>query len=189
MTPANARDRCASHWRSPRTLAGDKSLYTILLHAQAFLTNNTSTILRVRQNDEDIVAKDYSNTSCVEEIGSKLRVYLPEDSKHHELCCRRRLPAMLLEKLMRTSGGDSKQELKHERVALVADILACSDLIIDDILEDAGIVEAPFAAESIPEATNVFSLTESEASISWSEISSGSSSEGSSKSSSGSSSD
>jgi hypothetical protein len=51
---------------------------------------------------------------------------------------------------MAEAGGKPPGPLEPEAIRLVSDILSCSDLLIEDILDDAGVVGVPFADEFVP---------------------------------------
>ncbi len=128
----------------PRTLDDNQSLYQLLLHAQVFMTNEITTKFEVTQNGQKIQSTLDKSTLHIKEDHSKLQIYVPKDPKDRELCYCRLLPARLLSTLMTEVGGSPTAKPEPSAVGIVADILNCSDLIINDILEDAGVVRVPF---------------------------------------------
>jgi hypothetical protein len=102
----------------------------------------------VVQNGERIQAILDKGTLHIEEA-SKLQAYIPKDPKDRRLCYRRLLPARLLRMLMTKVGENPETKPEPGAVGIIADILNCSDLIINDILEDAGIVPVPFSDEYV----------------------------------------
>lgn len=85
---------------------------------------------------------------------SGLKIYVPKDAKDRQLCYRRILPAKLLGALLEDVGANPCEELDHRTLDIFADVLNCSEDIIDDILDEAGIFQVAFAdeysAESMP---------------------------------------
>ena len=144
--------RCAFHFGSPRTQNDNRSLYQMLLSAQVFKTDEIITQLELTQNGTKIQATTLDkSTLCIKEDQSKLNIYVPKSPRDRELCYRRQLPSRLLAELMKDSDEKNAIPLDLRAVGIVADIMNCSDLIIEDILKDAGVVGVPFIDEFIPE--------------------------------------
>ena len=108
----------------------------------------------MKQNGQKIQATLDKSMLHIIEDSSKLQVYVPQDRKDRELCYRRLLPAGLLATLMTRVGESPTKKPEASLVGIFADILNCSDLVINEILEDAGIVPVPFADEYIPEVVD-----------------------------------
>jgi hypothetical protein len=85
-------------------------------------------------------------TLHIHESSSIILIYVPKNSAKREICYRRVLPEKLL-KIMMKERGSTAIKLDPSAVALVADILTCSEGIVDDILEDAGVIPASFPDE------------------------------------------
>jgi hypothetical protein len=122
----------------------------MLLNAQIFKTDEITTQLEVTQNGIKTQATLDTSTLHIKEDQSKLKIYVPKNPKDRELCYRRLLPPRLLAELMKENDKKNEINLDPNAVGIVADIMNCSDLIIEDILEDAGIVKVPFSDEYIP---------------------------------------
>jgi hypothetical protein len=123
------------------------------------VTDEITTKLEVIQNGEKIQAILNKSTLHIEEEDSKLQVYVPKDPKDRELCYRRLLPARLLRTLMTKVGESPETKPEPGAVAIIADILNCSDFIVNDLLEDAGIVPVPFSDEYVLDTPDTLSTT------------------------------
>jgi hypothetical protein len=141
--------RCAFHFRSSHKQDDDRSVYEMLLTAQIFTTDEITTKFELTQNGITIQATLDNCALHIEEDQTKLNIYVPESSRDRELCYRRLLPSRLLANLMRGESAINTTHLDPRAVGIVADIMTCSDLIIENILEDAGIMRVSFPAEYV----------------------------------------
>jgi hypothetical protein len=119
----------------------------MLLRAQIFTTDEITTKFELTKNGIRIQATLDKGAIYIEEDQTKLNIYVPANSREKELCYRRLLPSRLLAKLMRAESAITATHLDPRAVGIVADIMTCSDLIIEDILEDAGIMRVSFPNE------------------------------------------
>lgn len=88
------------------------------------------------------------STLHIKEDQFKLKIYVPKDPKDRELCYRRLLPPRLL--AQREDDGTTTTHPNPQATGVISDIINCSDLIVEDILEDAGIVRVSFPDEYGP---------------------------------------
>ncbi|KAN0093560.1 hypothetical protein V8E51_016744 [Hyaloscypha variabilis] len=139
---AYALSRCAFHFRSSHRQDDDRSVHQMLLSADIFTTDEITTKFELTKNGIRIQATLDKGALYIEKDQNKLNIYVPATSREKELCYRRLLPSRLLAKLMRAESAITATHLDPRAVGIVADIMTCSDLIIEDILEDAGIMRA-----------------------------------------------
>jgi len=85
-------------------------------------------------------------TLHIVESSSILLIYVPKNPARRELCYRRVLPEKLLKFLMKERWS-TNIKVEPSAAALIADILTCSEGVLDDILEDAGVIPALFPDE------------------------------------------
>ncbi|KIM99744.1 hypothetical protein OIDMADRAFT_125409, partial [Oidiodendron maius Zn] len=146
---AYALSRCVFHFRSSEKQDDDRSVYEMLLGAKIFTASEIRTRYELTQNGKKFQAILDKGTLHIEKDETQLNIYVPENSRDRELCYRRLLPSRLLAKLMRDESAITTIYLDLRAVAIVADIMTCSDLIIEDLLEDAGIMRLSFPAENM----------------------------------------
>ncbi|KFY15288.1 hypothetical protein V492_02105 [Pseudogymnoascus sp. VKM F-4246] len=129
---AYALFRCTVHYRSQRSLDGDKSLYNKLLRVSIYVSDGISKSISVVQYGETITVENSRANFHLEEDDDELRLYVPRDENFREECYFRQLPRRLM-----TFFAISDPTME----ALVSGIIGCRSLIaVDGILRDAGIV-------------------------------------------------
>jgi hypothetical protein len=128
-------------------LDDNRSLYKLLLHSEVFKTDEITSRLEYIPTGATVVI-DRSRLHVTEDARG-FQIYIPKDKKGREICYLRTLPTKLLDQFF---NGDTTapQSLTDHALAItvISDILKSSDLVIDDVLEDAGIVTVPFADEN-----------------------------------------
>jgi hypothetical protein len=86
----------------------------------------------------------------IHESDDKLRIFVPVDPKDRELCYLRLLPQRIFNVLMKKEISAEAASVTESRIVnVIAALLKSSDFIIDELLEDAGIVQLPFQDEKI----------------------------------------
>jgi hypothetical protein len=118
----------------------------MLLSPQIFTTVEITTKFELTQNAVKIQARLDKGALYIIEDQTRLNIYVPKSSRDKELCYRRLLLSRLLAKLMRGEGAITTTHFDPRAFGIVANIIICSDLIIEDILEDAGIIRVSFPA-------------------------------------------
>lgn len=142
--------RIAAHFRSPRAQHANRLLYRALLRAQVIQTGTLASKFELTQNGTKLETEIAKDGIYIEEVVSGLNIYVPKSLNDRELSYRRSLPRELMFVLMKEGLERRTISLEQTAVSLISDILSCSDPIIDDILEDAGVVKVPFADEYTP---------------------------------------
>jgi hypothetical protein len=105
------------------------------------------------QNDENTVIGVHRSKVHIFEDQDLLEIYVPKDRKEQELCFLQFLPTKLFnEVIMDQKSSNSTLSSDSEAVRIIAALLASSDDVVCDFLDDAGIIPVPYLDEFDHEA-------------------------------------
>ncbi|KAF2459569.1 hypothetical protein BDY21DRAFT_317672 [Lineolata rhizophorae] len=125
--------RCAVHYSSPKVTHRSRSLYDLFVAAEVYESDGISKTMTLFQYDKFIKIGGKKSNFHLDDNGDQLRLYVPKNRTDRDLCFLRQLPKRLVAFLSIT-------EPKAE--SIIQSILNCSGLpIVDEILNDEGIVE------------------------------------------------
>jgi hypothetical protein len=109
--------------------------------ATVYETDGVSSYLVLSQHDGTEIPSDTSKSRLyVQENGRKLRIYVPRDRKEQELCYFRMLPQRILDLIMTDPETSRATGIDPSAIEIIGNILRSSKLIVDDFLEEAGII-------------------------------------------------
>jgi hypothetical protein len=126
--------RCAVHFKSHKVRDGDRSLYNTLLTTDVYRSDGFSKTLTLRQGGGRITVESGKANLHIREDNKTLTLFVPRDSIARERCYLSQLPSRLLGYLA-ISDTAAKSTLTA--------VLTCSQAVLDDLLEDNGIIEVP----------------------------------------------
>jgi hypothetical protein len=126
--------RCAVHLKSHKVRDGDRSLYNTLLATDVYRSDGFSKTLTLRQGGGRITVESGKANLHIKEDNETLTLFVPRDSTARERCYLSQLPNRLLGYLA-ISDTAAKSTLTA--------VLTCSQAVLDDLLEDNGIIEVP----------------------------------------------
>ena len=94
---------------------------------------------------ETVIVEVSKTKVHIEEGPEGLNIYVPKDSKDQEICYLRLLPTKLFnETIMAEVDSNSTLAFDSRAVSIIMAIFACSDEVINEVLEEAGIVPVPY---------------------------------------------
>jgi hypothetical protein len=112
-----------------------------LCHAKVYQTDGISRHLNLLENDGTITESAPSNSRLyIDENGTELRVYVPKDTKERELCYLGTLPQRILDFIMTNPITLQRTNVEPGAITIIGNILKSSPYVVDDLLEDAGII-------------------------------------------------
>jgi hypothetical protein len=126
--------RCAVHFKSHKVRDGDRSLYQTLLATDVYRSDGFSKTLTLHQGGGRITVESGKANLHIKEDGKNLTLFVPRDSTARERCYLSQLPNQLLGYLA-ISDTAAKSTLTA--------VLTGSQSVLDDLLEDYGIIEVP----------------------------------------------
>jgi hypothetical protein len=115
----------------------------ILLRSEVFQTDQITSQLEYKPTGKIIHVHNSRLHITENKKTEAFQIYVPKDAKARELCYLRILPAALLDRLF---GGDStglSSTKRTQAVSVISQILNGSDLVVEDVLHEAGIVSTP----------------------------------------------
>jgi hypothetical protein len=126
--------RCAVHFKSYKVRDGDRSLYNTLLATDVYRSDGFSKTLTLCQGGDRITVESGKANLHIKEDNKNLTLFVPRDSTARERCYLSQLPNRLLGYLA-ISDTAAKSTLTA--------VLTGSQSVLDDLLEDYGIIEVP----------------------------------------------
>ncbi|KAF5007724.1 hypothetical protein FDECE_5972 [Fusarium decemcellulare] len=107
-----------------------------------------SSVLEMFQNRQRFqVTVAAANEHIDDEIPERLVIYVPQERKAQELCFGSVLPRKLAAWLMRRPTSDNEWAIEADIVNALTSIFACDRSVLDDVLDDQGIIQVPFQNE------------------------------------------
>jgi hypothetical protein len=134
-----ARDRCALHFRSTKTQIDDQEIYNKLRHALVYECDGITKHLQLCYGNQKRTVKVISDRGTFhleDKDDDTLRLFGPRDAAQQEKCSMTQLPKVLGRYLLIDNNNP------HASKILLL-VLHASIGILDEILDDEGIVRVP----------------------------------------------
>ncbi|KAI8676088.1 hypothetical protein NCS56_00495700 [Fusarium sp. Ph1] len=139
--------RVAATFHSPRFKNDPGQFYKQLRTMTVLEVDGISSVLEIYQNKQLFrVQVATANEHINDETSETLMIYVPKERRAQELCFGSVLPRKLAAWLMRrlTSDGGGAIEVDVDAVNALTSIFACDRSVLDDILDDQGIIQVSF---------------------------------------------
>ena len=143
-------DRCAVHFKSPRTQKNGSPLFQLLSKAKVYQTSGISTYLDLSQtvNGKERTVTIRCSTSKLhieQKVMTELRIFVPSDDKQRFLCYCKLLPERLMsEVFMKQSiSNHSKTDTNAARVLAAVLNAPRDEQMLEDLLTEFGIRGMP----------------------------------------------
>lgn len=131
----------AATFQSSRYKDGSAQLYEQLRKMETIETDGLSSVLRIFQNRKKFQVELAAASEHIDWISKELIIYVPKERKAQELCFGSVLPRKLASWLM------VEDYVQIEAVNALTAIFSCDKSVLDDILDDQGIIPLPFDNE------------------------------------------
>ncbi|KAF4971125.1 hypothetical protein FSARC_1958 [Fusarium sarcochroum] len=139
--------RVAATFNSPRILPNGTLLYDQLRTMRVIEVDQISSVLRISQNGQTFEAKIATASGHIAELDGKLTIYVPTERKAQEICFGSALPRKLATWLMQDLESRDDRNVDIEAVNALTSIFASERCVLDEILEDQGIIHVSFENE------------------------------------------
>lgn len=143
-------DRCAVHFKSPRTQKNDSSLFQLLSEAKVYQTSGISTYLDLSQtvNGKERIVTDLCSTSKLhieQKVMKELRIFVPRDDKQRFLCYCKMLPERLMSEVFMEPSTFSHSKTDTNAARILAAVLNAprDEQMLEDLLTEFGIRRMP----------------------------------------------
>ncbi|KAH6986493.1 hypothetical protein BKA56DRAFT_670643 [Ilyonectria sp. MPI-CAGE-AT-0026] len=134
--------RVAATFDSPRFKYGPGELYEQLRTMTVMEINGISSVLEIP--GQKVQVKVATASEHIEDASGRLTVYVPKDRRAQELCFGSVLPRKLAAWLMRHPTSHIDGTVEVNAVNALTSIFACDQSVLDDILDDQGIIQVSF---------------------------------------------
>ncbi|KAG5656743.1 hypothetical protein KAF25_010296, partial [Fusarium avenaceum] len=140
----------AATYNSSRYLHNESAFYEQLRIMRTFESDRISSTLKVRQESNLIHSEALLGTAYahIAENGEGLTVYVPKDSKAQEICYLSKLPKAFAQWLMPSFYDE------EELTKVLTLVFASDKTILNDVLDDQGIVKLSFEDKDVIENGN-----------------------------------
>ncbi|KAM0492979.1 hypothetical protein ACHAP8_009508 [Fusarium lateritium] len=145
---ANGLYRIAVHYNSPRTQDDNSKLHWVLARAEVYETDGISSELHLTQDGQAIVHTQEQSELHIREDNDVLKIYVPRDPKAQGFCYFAALPRRLLEWIMTDPSTLQVSRAGSQALQIVAAVLNAPLVIMTQILEAEGIIDAPIPTGS-----------------------------------------
>ncbi|SPJ70393.1 uncharacterized protein FTOL_00121 [Fusarium torulosum] len=140
--------RIAANYSSPRYLNNKSAFYQQLRTMRTIESDQISSTLKLYQGSDVIQSEAVLGTACahIAESGRELTVYVPKNAKAQEICYISRLPKAFAEWL------EPSVHTQEQVVKALTLVFATEKAMLDDILDDQGIMQLSFEDEDAIES-------------------------------------
>lgn len=139
--------RVAATFNSPRFKYGPGELYEQLRTMTVTEIDGISSVLEIPQNGQKVQVKVATASEHIEDASERLTIYVPKERRAQELCFGSVLPQKFAAWLMRHPTSHIDGAVEVDAVNALTSIFACDQSVLDDILDDQGIIQVPFEHE------------------------------------------
>ncbi|KAM5345808.1 hypothetical protein ACJ41O_011669 [Fusarium nematophilum] len=139
--------RVAATFNSPRFEDDPRKVYEQLRTMAVMEIDGISSVLEMFQNRQRFQVEVATANEHIDDTSERLTIYVPEERKAQELCFGSVLPRKLAAWLMRRPTSDNEGAIEADAVNALTSIFACDRSVLDDILDDQGIIQVPFGNE------------------------------------------
>lgn len=134
----------ASTFNSPRFEDDPLGLYEQLRTMRVVEVERISSVLRIFQNKQPFKVPVATANEHIEDSTGELTIYVPKERRAQELCFGSVLPRKFAAWLMRTSKSPTDGPIETDIVKVLTAVFASERFVLDDILDDQGILTVPF---------------------------------------------
>ncbi|KAM0415352.1 hypothetical protein ACHAPD_006548 [Fusarium lateritium] len=145
---ANGLYRVAVHYNSPRAQDDNSKLHWIFATAKVYETDGISSELHLSQDGQAIVHAQEQSELHIREDSDALKIYVPRDPEAQGFCYFAALPRRLLEWIMTDPSTLHVNRADSQALQIVAAVLNAPLVIMTQILEAEGIIDAPIPTGS-----------------------------------------
>ncbi|KAJ3546237.1 hypothetical protein NM208_g2100 [Fusarium decemcellulare] len=140
--------RVAATFNSPRFEDDQDQVYEELRTMTVIEIDGISSVLEIFQNRQRFqVTVAAANEHIDDETTERLVIYVPKERKAQELCFGSVLPRKLAAWLMRRPSSHNEWAIEADIVNALTSIFACDRSVLDDVLDDQGIIQVSFENE------------------------------------------
>ncbi|KAM0239528.1 hypothetical protein ACHAP5_008251 [Fusarium lateritium] len=136
--------RVAATFNSPRFRHNPIECYENLRTMDVIEVDEISSVLKMSQNGQLFESKVATANEHIAETGGKLTIYVPREPKAQEICFGSVLPRKLAAWLMRHPKTQINGNVEVDAVFALTSIFASDKSVLDEILDDQGIIKIPF---------------------------------------------
>ncbi|KAF5654792.1 hypothetical protein F25303_1136 [Fusarium sp. NRRL 25303] len=136
--------RVAATFRSPRFQHGETHLYNLLRAMKVLEVEGISSVLRLSQNGRKYEATLSTASEHIVEPAGNLTIYVPRDRRTQEKCFGSVLPRKFAAWLMRNPHTNIDGNVEVDIINALTSIFACERAVLDEILDDQGIIQLHF---------------------------------------------
>ncbi|KAF9774642.1 hypothetical protein IL306_007330, partial [Fusarium sp. DS 682] len=139
--------RVAATFRSPRFQHDGSSLYRQLRAMTVKEVDEITSILKISQNGQLHTAELSTASEHITEPAGELVIFVPRDRKAQEICFGSVLPRKFAAWLMRHPVSQIDGNVEVDAVTALTSIFASDRSVLDEILDDQGIIQVAFGNE------------------------------------------
>ncbi|KAI5460375.1 hypothetical protein BGZ63DRAFT_387163 [Mariannaea sp. PMI_226] len=138
--------RVAATFNSPR-FENPGQLYDQLRTMTVMEVDGISSVLEMSQSRQKFQVQVATANEHIDDTLENLTIYVPKDRRAQELCFGSVLPRKFAAWLMRHPISHIQETVEVDAVNALTSIFACEQSVLDDILEDQGIIQVSFENE------------------------------------------
>ncbi|KAM0203989.1 hypothetical protein ACHAPQ_004134 [Fusarium lateritium] len=139
--------RVAATFNSPRFEEDPIGLYNQLRTMRVVEVERISSVLKIFQNKQSFEFSVATANEHIDDSTGTLTIYVPKERRAQELCFGSILPRKLAAWLMRTSKSPTDGLIETDAVKVLTAIFASERFVLDDVLDDQGILQVSFENE------------------------------------------
>ncbi|KAL5608429.1 hypothetical protein FOBRF1_008926 [Fusarium oxysporum] len=139
--------RVAATFNSPRFEDNPFGLYEQLRTMRVVEVERISSVLRIFQNRQSFEIPVATANEHIDDSTGRLMIYVPRERRAQELCFGSVLPRKLAAWLMHSSKSLTDGPIETDIVKILTAIFASERFVLDDVLDDQGILTVSFDNE------------------------------------------
>ena len=136
--------RVAATFNSPRFRESRTQCYEALRTMDIREVDEISSVLKMNQNGHPAESRVATASEHISEIGGKLTIYVANEPKTQDISFGSVLPRKLASWLMMNTNTNRLESVEAEMVSALTSIFASDKSVLDEILDDQGIIQIPF---------------------------------------------
>ncbi|KAJ4011027.1 hypothetical protein NW766_007659 [Fusarium irregulare] len=134
----------AYHITRPRFRENRTECYEALRTMDVREVDEISSVLKMNQNGHPAESRVATASEHISEIGGKLTIYVAKEPKAQDISFGSVLPRKLASWLMMNPNTNRLGSVEAEMVSALTSIFASDKSVLDEILDDQGIIQIPF---------------------------------------------
>lgn len=136
--------RVAATFNSLRFRESPLECYEALRKMVVREVDEITSVLKMSQNGHPFKSTVATASEHISEIGGKLTIYVPREPKAQDICFGSVLPRKLAAWLMSHPNTNANGNVEAETISALTAIFASDKSVLDEILDDQGIIQIPF---------------------------------------------